>query len=93
MSDLKEIFIRTLAERVAVELIKERGQKWTKSSVAGSVADALEEFIAPDVERLVKLTLTYIEVADVSVGIPVWRVKEDGTIRTEEELREGSKAW
>lgn len=77
---------QVLAEFIARKILTERGRSWNGMTVALLTADVLDDIESLDVTDLHKLVEGYVKAGDTNVSIPTWRVKEDGTLKTEDEL-------
>lgn len=81
--------VRVISEQIAKDMIVRLGTgKISASSIAFEVADVFEELNDLDVDDFYRLINAYIEVADVHVSIPTFRVKDDGTFKSNEQLSE-----
>jgi len=90
MAEQTEI-VKVVSEQIARDLIKRRGTNISDTTIAIEVADTIEDLIRLDADVFINLVRSYIKVADVHVSVPIWRVADDGTLKTERELEEELK--
>lgn len=78
--------VRSISESVARSLLKEYGNSLTESDVAIKAAGTIEALYDLDAGEIIDLVVAYVKHGSVHVEIPTWRVKQDGTLRTDEEM-------
>lgn len=86
MADINKL-VRVISEQIAKDMIVRLGSgKISPTSIALEVADAFAELNDLDVDDFYRLINAYIEVADVHVNIPTYRMQNDGTLKANEQL-------
>lgn len=88
MAELVDTVASRIAAAVAEDLVKERGKGVTPTVIALHVAELFEDLSEMGSSRVIDLAEAYVKAADVSVHVPYHRMKDDGTLFTNEELRE-----
>lgn len=88
MAELVDTVASRIAAAVAEDLAKKRGKNVSETVVALHVVEVFEDLAEMGAGRITDLAVAYIKASDVSVHIPYHRIKDDGTLLTDEELRE-----
>lgn len=91
MADVQKL-VKAISEEIARDLVVRRGQNISDTTIAIEVADAFQDLENLDADRFIALIKGYLKVADVSVHIPVWRLDDDGRVKSEDELKQELEA-
>lgn len=71
--------IRAIANEIATDLIKQKGQNVSDTVAGFAVAEFLDGLNEQDVRNISDSVVAYIKAAHVSVSIPLYQFNVDGT--------------
>lgn len=89
MAELVDRVISRIATAVAEDLVEECGRRVSPTAIALHVAELFEDLSEVGSGKVIDLAEAYVKAADVNVHIPVWRLDEDGRVKSEDELKQG----
>jgi hypothetical protein len=79
MMAVSDNMIKAIANEIATDLIKQRGQNISDTVAGFAVADLLDNLDSDDVRNISDSVVAYIKAAHVSVSIPFYQFNVDGT--------------